>query len=148
MTRPRWSNDHALLAAVAKHLVPIETEEMRQLVTAGHVGRPTGLAHVRAMRAVATGWTALAAIEPEPPHLYDGDQGGAWPFERRQALERALKGAQARAAGDPHDPELAGIADAVATLIWWETADPSARFLVDTTIAWRTRPALTLGVAA
>lgn len=154
MNRPTWATDHALLALVAKHLVTVETEEMRQLVEAGHLDRDAAAAHVRALRAVAIGWRALAAIQPEPPHLYDGDQGGAWGAERRAALQQALERAEARASVSPESEELAEIAQATAALLWWETAAPSARLIVDTTIAARARfaPRATdlfpLGVAA
>lgn len=159
MTAPRWHNDHKLLAAVAKYLVAVEATQLGQLVDVDLLTADAAREQLRPLRRVAAGWRALAAIEPEPDHLYDGDRGGAWPFERRQALDTALANARARADAAPHDVELAGITDAVATLLWWETATPSARFLVDTTIALRARaatdaadraaqPAFTFGVAA
>jgi hypothetical protein len=137
VTRPRWFNDHTLLAAVARHLYRQRRDTNRALVEAGTLDSAKAETGTRVMRAIAAEWRALAAIEPEPAGLRDGDGQGAWAFERVAALEAASIVARTAADLAPTDPEVTGFADAVDTLLWWETAKPSARFLVDTTIALR-----------
>jgi hypothetical protein len=138
---PRWFKDHALLAAVARYLYRQRRDTNRALVEAGTLDSATAETGIRVMRAIAAGWQALAAIAPEPDGLHDGDGHGAWAWERVDALQAASIVARTAADAVPHDFEVTGFADAVDTLLWWETAKPSARFLVDTTIALRAQAA-------
>lgn len=140
MTQPRWHDDRELLAAVAAVLRDGRVARDAELVEQGSLEPGLAAARRRVASAIADGWRAIAAIEPAPAGLDDGDApNGAWPFERVQLLAATAKAARAAADAQPHDFEIVGYADAVATLLWWETQRPSARFLVDATIAGRAR---------
>ena len=137
----RWRDDHELLAAVAAHLHQQRVDGYPELVAAGKLSQRSADAGIRIMGAVARGWAAIVAIEPEPAGLHDPFQGGAHAWERVDTfIDRAIR-ARAIADAHPDDVETVGLADAIDTLLWWETASPSARWLVDMTIELRARAA-------
>ncbi|WP_267382203.1 MULTISPECIES: hypothetical protein [unclassified Sphingomonas] len=146
--RPRWHNDHELLAAVARRLLAQRVEGYPALVDAGRLSPAAADAGIRIMRAVAIGWRLIAAIEPEPEWLGDPEREGAWPFERVASLTIAARSARVAADTSYGDPEAIGFADAVDALLWWETAEPSARWLTDTTRALRAQAAADRGATA
>jgi hypothetical protein len=140
MQPPRWHNDRELLAAVAAVLRDGRIARDAELVDQGSLESGIAAARKRVSSAIADAWRAIAAVEPAPADVDNGDAPvGAWPFERLQLLEATAKAARATADAQPHDPEVTGYADAVDTLLWWEAQRPSARFLVDATIVGRAR---------
>lgn len=137
MTPPRWFSDHHLLASVARHLHAQRAAYYPRLVVESRLSRAKALDGLRIMRTIARSWRAIAELRPEPVGAQDPDQGGAWPFERVQHLTVAARHARAQADAAEGNVQAADLADAIETLLWWETARPSARWLVDTTIAGR-----------
>ena len=131
MTRPRWHTDHELLAAVANRLHAQRVAGYPELVAAGTLSQAKADAGIRVIGAIAAGWSAIARLELEPADLYNGDAGGAWPSERVAALSVAARAARTKADELASDFEIVGFADAVDTLIWWETAQPDARWIAD-----------------
>lgn len=129
--RPRWYADHPLLAAVAAHLHRQRIDGYPALIAAGTLSTEVAAAELRISAAIAADWQAIAACAPEPAGIHDGDAAGAWAFERRATLERMVRATRAAAEATAWDDQLAGIADATATLLWWETAEPRARFYAD-----------------
>ncbi len=79
----------------------------------------------------------IARREPEPFGVHTPDEGGAWPFEREHHLVVAARHARARADANPGEFEIVGFADAVDTLLWWETTAMPARLLADINIGLR-----------
>lgn len=99
-----------------------------------HAGRMTTRAAadgIRVMGTIACTWWAIADGQPEALWTQDPDLGGAWPYERVAALTIAARRPRAAAIELPNDYEVVGFADAIDTLIWWETARPSARLIAD-----------------
>ena len=137
MSRPRWSSDHDLLAAVARNLHAQRAAHYPRLVAEGRIARSAALDGLRVMRTITRGWRAIARLQPEPFGVHTPDEGGAWPFERRHHLTVAARHARARADANPAEFEVVGFADAVDTLLWWETADMPARLLADINIGLR-----------
>jgi hypothetical protein len=159
--RPRFADDHATLAAVARHVYRRQADYLRARRDAGTLTTDQALEAARVLRAVAHDWAAIAALGPEPDWINDPALGGAWAFERRDALTDAAIRAREEAAAADGDAELSGIADAVDTLLWWEGQRPTARMIVDATLQGRAEAAqrrvsiprtvpshLTLGAAA
>lgn len=141
MIRPRWKDDHALLAAVAAYLRDQRADRYPALVTAGRLDPRAAADGIRIVSAIAASWAAIVAFEPEPVGAHDPDTGGAWTFERIDTLRDIAIRTRAAADAAPGEFEIAGLADAVDTLLWWETAQPSARQLADATIEGRARAA-------
>ena len=137
MQPPRLFSDHHLLAAVARHLHAQRAVHYPRLVVEGRLSRARALDGLRIMRTIARSWRAIAELRPEPVGAHDPDQGGAWPFERIQHLTVTARHARAQADAAQGNRQAADLADAIETLLWWETARPSARWLVDTTLAGR-----------
>lgn len=138
--QPRWRNDYELLAAVAATIHAGRAQRYPTMVLRDELSQDEADRGIRVMAAIAADWRACAVFEAAPDWLDDPARGGAHPFERVNELAAAARRARA-AADDPHDFEKVGFADAIDTLIWWETATPSARWLIDTTIALRAREA-------
>lgn len=139
--RPRWYNDHELLAAVARAIHHQRARRYPDLVRADKLDRRLALDGLRIARTIAHSWAAIAALRPEPAWIHSPDDGGAWPYERRASLAIAARHARAAADADPDCSRTVGFADAVDTLIWWETAEHSARFYADFNIMARDRTA-------
>ena len=137
MTRPRWYDDHELLAAVARRLHAQRAAHYPRLVAEGRITRLQALDGLRIMRTIARCWRAIAQLRPEPLGVHDPAEGGAWPFERRQHLALAARHARVQADANPGEFEIVGFADAIDTLLWWETADMPARLLADINIGLR-----------
>jgi len=135
--RPRWRDDYELLAAVARNLHAQRAAHYPRLVFEGRITRAVALDGLRVMRTIARCWRAIARREPEPFGVHTPDEGGAWPFEREHHLVVAARHARARADANPGEFEIVGFADAVDTLLWWETAAMPARLLADINIGLR-----------
>lgn len=135
--RPRWHNDHRTLAAVARHLHAQRAAHYRRLVWDRQLSRTKALDGLRVMRTIARTWRAIADLQPEPFGVDCPDTGGVWPFERVAHLTIAARHARAAADAAPADYQIVGFADAIDTLLWWESQQPSARFLADATLALR-----------
>ena len=134
---PRWWNDHVQLAIVASYLYRVRADRYRALFVDRVIDRAEALEAVRVPFTIASTWRAIAALAPAPLWTDDPDTGGAWPYERMATLRELA--AETRAAADASygDFETVGLADAVETLIWWETASPPARAIADCNIVWR-----------
>ncbi len=130
--RPRWHNDHELLAAVAVKIHADNATRYRALFAEKEITRAAAIEPARVTFAVACSWRAIAALAPAGEWIGDPDMGGAWPYERLQTLQEAAKVARRAADAMSHCFETVGFADAVDTLIWWETASPPARLIADT----------------
>lgn len=135
--RPRWHDDYELLAAVASNLHAQRAAHYPRLVAEGRITRSAALDGLRVMRTIARCWHAIARLQPEPFGIHTPDQGGAWPFERQHHLTLSARHARTRAEANPGEFEIVGFADAVDTLLWWETADMPARLLADINIGLR-----------
>ena len=135
MTPPRWYMDHALLAAVAEKVHADRLRGYPALVDAGTLSPASAATGIRVMFAIAAGWRAIADVQPEPDWIHDPETGGAWPYERRAHLTAAARRPRAAAIDAPDDFEVVGFADAIDTLLWWETASPTARCIADGIIA-------------
>ncbi len=151
--QPRWRNDRWLLAVVAAAIHAGREQGYPSRVARGEMTQPEADRAIRVAGAIAADWLAIAALEAAPDWTDNPAQGGAWPWERGEELAAASQRARAAADEDPNNFERVGFADAIDTLIWWETASPSARWLADTTIALRAQATaqtetFTLGVAA
>ena len=133
----RWWNDHAQLAIVASYLYRIRADRYRALFVDRVIDRAEAIEAVRVPFTIASSWRAIAALAPAPIWTDDPDMGGAWPYERMATLREIA--AETRAAADASygDFETVGLADAVDTLIWWETASPPARLIADCNIIGR-----------
>jgi hypothetical protein len=128
---PRWQHDYELLACVAMQLHAQRIVGYPEVV---HVGRMTASAAadgIRVMGTIACTWWAIAEGQLEAHWTQDPELGGAWPYERIAALTIAARRPRATAIELPNDYEVVGFADAIDTLIWWETARPSARLIAD-----------------
>ncbi len=137
VTRPRWWNDHLQLAVVAVHLHGVRAKHYRALLADRQIKRAAAIEAVRVTFAIECTWRAIAALAPAPLWTDDPETGGAWPYERIATLREIA--AETRAAADASygDFETVGLADAVDTLIWWETASPPARLIADCNIVTR-----------
>lgn len=135
--RSRWHDDYELLAAVAGNLHAQRATHYPRLIAEGRITRPAALDGLRVMRTIARTWRAIARLRPEPFGVHTPDTGGAWPFERQHHLIVAARHARARADQRPGEFEIVGFADAVDTLLWWETAAMPARLLADINIGLR-----------
>lgn len=140
--RPRWHNDHELLAAVAVKIHDDNATRYRALFAEEAITRAAAIEAVRVTFAVACSWRAIAALAPAGEWIDDPDLGGAWPYERRQMLNDAAEVARHAADAMPHCFETVGFADAVDTLVWWETASPPARLIADTNMQLRREAAM------
>lgn len=130
--RPRWHNDHELLAAVARKIHADNATRYRALFARKKITRVAAIEAVRVTFTISCSWGAIAALAPTPVWIDDPETGGAWPFERLQVLKDAGKIARQAADDASYCFETVGFADAVDTLIWWETASPPARLIADT----------------
>lgn len=128
---PRWQHDYELLACVATRLHAQRILGYPEVVHAGRMTANAAADGIRVMGTIACTWWAIAEGQPEAPWAQDPDLGGAWPFERVAALTIAARRPRAAAIELPNDYEVVGFADAIDTLIWWETARPSARLIAD-----------------
>ncbi len=128
---PRWQHDYELLACVATRLHAKRILGYPEVVHAGRMTADAAADGIRIMGTIACTWWAIAEGQPEASWTQDPDLGGAWPFERVAALTIAARRARAAAIELPNDYEVVGFADAIDTLIWWETARPSARLIAD-----------------
>jgi hypothetical protein len=128
---PRWQHDYELLACVATRLHARRILGYPQLVDAGRMTADAAADGIRVMGTISCTWWAIAEGQPEPQWTQDADAGGAWPYERVAALTIAARRPRAAAIELPNDYDVVGFADAIDTLIWWETARPSARLIVD-----------------
>jgi|GEM_PF-6899837 len=126
----RWQNDYELLACVASRLHVQRIVGYPDLVETNRMTPATAADGIRIMGTIACSWWAIAERQPEQAWIYDPELGGAWPYERIAALKVAAKRPRAAAIDLPNDFEIVGFADAIDTLIWWETARPSARLIV------------------
>ena len=122
--RPRWHNDHELLAAVAGKIHADNATRHRALFARKKITRVAAIEAVRVTFTISCSWGAIAALAPTPVWIDDPDTGGAWPYERRQMLSEAAEVARRAAEAMPHCFETVGFADAVDTLIWWERPKP------------------------
>lgn len=132
--------DHRTLAHVAVYLHRQRAEQYPALVDAGALTPEAARAGLRIARAIAADWRAIARLEPEPDWLWDADRGGAYGFERRNTLTDMAIRAREIATADP-SADRSDLADAIEALLASETARPSARWLVDTTLALRAQAA-------
>jgi len=130
VTGVRWRNDYELLACVASRLHVQRIVGYPDLVETNRMTPAAAADGIRIMGTIACSWWAIAERQPEQPWIHDPELGGAWPYERIAALTIAAKRPRAAAADLPNDFEIVGFADAIDTLIWWETARPSARLTV------------------
>jgi len=128
---PRWQHDYELLACVATRLHAQRILGYPEVVHAGRMTADAAADGIRVMGTIACTWWAIAKGKPEAPWTQDPDLGGAWPFERVAALTIAARRPRAAAIELPNEYEVVGFADAIDTLIWWETARPSVRLIVD-----------------
>ena len=135
---PRWQHDFELLACVASRLHAQRIVGYPSLVDAGRMTAGEAADGIRIMGAIACSWWAIAEGRPEAEWTQDPDLGGAWPYERSASLAIAAPRARSAAIELPNDFEIVGFADAIDTLIWWETAQPSARLIADCNRALRT----------
>jgi hypothetical protein len=135
--RPRWHNDHELLAAVARKIHADNATRYRALFARKKITRVAAIEAVRVTFTISCSWGAIAALAPTPVWIDDPNTGGAWPYERLQVLNDAAKIARQAADGASYCFETVGFADAVDTLIWWETASPPARLIADCNIIGR-----------
>ncbi len=140
--RPRWHNDHELLAAVAVKIHTDNATRYRALFAEKAITRAAAIEAVRVTFAVACSWRAIAALAPAGEWIDDPDLGGAWPYERCQMLTNAAEVARLAADAMPHCFETVGFADAVDTLVWWESASPPARLIADTNMQLRREAAM------
>ncbi|MES3092727.1 hypothetical protein [Sphingomonas aerolata] len=140
--RPRWHNDHELLAAVAVKIHADNATRYRALFAEKAITRAAAIEAVRVTFTVACSWRAIAALAPAGEWIDDPDLGGAWPYERRQMLSDAAEVARRAADAMPNCFETVGFADAVDTLVWWETASPPARLIADTNMQCRREAAM------
>lgn len=131
MTAPRWQHDYELLACVATRLHAQRIDGYPKLVHAGRMTADGAADGIRVMGTIACSWWAIAEGHPEARWTQDPDLGGAWPYERVAALTIAARRPRATAIELPNDYDVVGFADAIDTLIWWETARPSARLIAD-----------------
>ncbi len=128
---PRWQHDYELLACVATHLHAQRILGYPEVVHAGRMTAGAAADGIRVMGAIACTWWAIVENQLEALWTQDPDLGGAWPYERIAALTIAARRPRAAAIELPNDYEAVGFADAIDTLIWWETARPSARLIAD-----------------
>lgn len=135
--RPRWWNDHVQLAIVAGYLHGVHAKRCRELFVDRVIDRATAMEAVRVTFTIASTWRAIAALAPAPPWADDPDMGGAWPYERMETLRELQATTRAAADASYGDFETVGLADAVDTLIWWETSSPPARLIADCNIIGR-----------
>lgn len=126
----RWQHDYELLACVASRLHVQRIVGYPDLVETNRMTPAVAADGIRIMGTIACSWWAIAERQPEQAWIHDPELGGAWPYERVAALTIAAKRPRAAATDLPNDFEIAGFADAIDTLIWWETARPSARLIV------------------
>jgi len=137
MPAPRWQHDHELLACVASQLHALRITGDPELVDAGRMTPLAAADGIRIMGTIACTWWAIVDGQPEAAWTQDPELGGAWPYERLHALTVAARRPRAAAIELPNDYEIVGFADAIDTLIWWETAQPSARLIADCNRALR-----------
>ena len=137
MPAPRWQRDHELLACVASQLHVLRITGYPELVDAGRMTAIAAADGIRIMGTIACTWWAIVDAQPEAAWTQDPALGGAWPYERLHALTVAARRPRAAAIEWPDDYEIVGFADAIDTLIWWETAQPSARLIADCNRALR-----------
>jgi hypothetical protein len=130
MTALRWQHDYELLACVATRLHVQRIVGYPELVHAERMTAVAAADGIRIMGTIACTWWAIAEGAPEAEWTQDPDLGGAWPYERIAALHVAARRPRAAAIELPNDYETVGFADAIDTLIWWETARPSASLIV------------------
>ncbi len=126
----RWQHDYELLACVASRLHVQRIIGYPDMVETSRMTLAVAADGIRVMGAIACSWWAIAERRPEQAWIHDPELGGAWPYERVAALTIAAKRPRAAAIDLPNDFEIVGFADAIDTLIWWETARPSARLIV------------------
>ncbi|TCP99883.1 hypothetical protein C8J46_10221 [Sphingomonas sp. PP-F2F-A104-K0414] len=131
MTAPRWQHDYELLACVATRLHVQRIVGYPEVVHAGRMTARAAADGIRVMGTIACTWWAIAEGHPEAHWTQDPDLGGAWLYERIAALTIAARHPRAEAIELPNDYDFVGFADAIDTLIWWETAQPSARLIAD-----------------
>ena len=155
--RPRAADDKPWLAAMAEQLHRKRVDGYPALVEGGSLSSDEAARGLRITAAIAASWRAIVDFAPEPDWIADPDRGGAYTFERIETLTDAAIKARTLADGRANDREINDLAEAFETLLWWETAQPSARFLTDATIALRSQaaeacaarePAFKLGEAA
>ena len=131
MPAPRWQHDHELLACVASQLHALRITGYPELVDTGRMTPIAAADGIRIMGTIACTWWAIVDGQPEAAWTQDPELGGAWPYERRHALTVAARRPRAAAIEWPNDYEIVGFADAIDTLVWWETAWPCARLICD-----------------
>ena len=138
MPAPRWQRDHELLACVASQLHALRITGYPELVDTGRMTPIAAADGIRIMGTIACTWWAIVDGQPEAAWTQDPELGGAWPYERLHALTVAARRPRAAASELPNDYEIVGFADAIDTLIWWETAQPSACLISNCNRALRT----------
>ncbi len=145
----RWQHDYELLACVATRLHSQRIIGYPDVVHAGRMTARAAADGIRVMGTIACTWWAIAEGQPEALWTRDPDLGGAWPYERIAALTIAARRPRTTAIELPNDYEVVGFADAIDTLIWWETARPSARVIADCNRELRmpARPSATTSIA-
>lgn len=147
MPAPRWQHDHELLAYVASQLHALRITGYPELVDTGRMTPIAAADGIRIMGTIACTWWAIVDGQPEAAWTQDPELGGAWPYERLHALTVAARRPRAAAIELPNDYEIVGFADAIDTLIWWETARPSARLIADCNRALRMPASMPMPIA-
>jgi hypothetical protein len=128
--RPFIAHRYDQLAATARRIQRHFEEQSRAPIAQGTSSADQIGQDLRVAKAIAAEWDSIAEYRPEPGWLRDPRAGGAFPGERQALLQAMLIRAQSLA------PQMV---EAIESLIWWETAQPSARILVEMTLELRAR---------